>query len=63
MQHVGVISIADPSILLPHRVVERGWQHVVVDADDAQGALQKFQIVTITFICGLHFVLSRNYDN
>lgn len=50
MQHVRVISIADPSVLLPYGVVERGWQHVVVDTDDAQATLQQLQIVSIAFI-------------
>lgn len=35
MKHVRVISIADPTVLLLHGIVKRGWQHVVVDANDA----------------------------
>lgn len=47
MQHVGVIPIVDPSILLPNGIVERGRQHVVVDTDDAQATLQQLEIVAV----------------
>lgn len=50
MKHVRVISIADPAVLLPHWIVKRRRQHVVVDAHDAQATLQQFEIVTIALV-------------
>lgn len=35
MKHVRVISIVHPSVLLLHGIVKRGWQHIVVDTNDA----------------------------
>ena len=50
MKHVRVISVANPSVLLLHGIVKCGRQHVVVDANDAETALQQLQIVTIALI-------------
>jgi len=50
MKHVRVISVANPSVLLLHGIVKCGRQHVVVDANDAETALQQLQIVTIALV-------------
>lgn len=50
MKHVRVISVGDPSVLLLHGIVKCGRQHVVVDANDAETALQQLQIVTIALV-------------
>lgn len=47
MQHVRVIPITDPSILLPDGIVKCRRQHVVIDADDAEATLQQLQIVPV----------------
>lgn len=40
MEHVGVISMSDPSVLLLQWIVERDRQYVVIDANHAQASLQ-----------------------
>lgn len=63
MKHVRVISIANPSVLLLHRIVKCSRQHVVVDANDAETTLQQLQIVTIALIWKPFCSLVNSNDN